>query len=403
MLLITMKVTVVILFCLLFTSLGSALPIIEIYGDENFQQDETIVGNISSINQSLTSSNLKFFEGRREVSFEKNIVNYGGNYYFSVIFNREGNFSLKLENVLYYDGDILKSTTLEKSFNISEKENNSQILSIKPGVIVTTEPVELLLTNKGEQIVNFSYGKNNKSSLEIGETGKITVFPTEKFSLFEIKSYKIFFIPIIYFEPSVKNNETIEEKIISLRSSPKIIELSSYEGDKILTTIDLFNFGIENLTKISINSNIKFLRISELKELTAKSSGNITLSGTASERGLFKENITISYSEKGTKEKLLIPITVYVFQINASEGEIEKSLECFDIGGKPCLENEICDGTFSETIVGCCIGFCADPKKDSSSSKFIVGILILAFLGGIGFLIYKKFKNVKPKQKIISS
>lgn len=387
---------------LFFISSASALPNLNIYENGDFRPYETVVGNISGINESLTISDLKFFEGRREVSFEKNVVNFEGNYYFYVIFNREGNFSLKLENVLYYENGILKSSNLEKNFDVREKENNSEVLSIKPGVITTTGNVDLLLSNRGEDVVNFSYGKNNKSSLGIGESEKITVSPTEKFSLFKITSYKDFFIPIIYFEPT-KENETVEEKVSSVKSSPKIIDFSGNVGDEISRTIELFNFGVENITDIKFKSNIKFLKISGPDFLSAKSTINITVIGTATERGFFEENISISYLENGTTEELEIPLTIYVFQENASEEQIEKSLSCFDIGGNQCLENEICDGSFSEILGGCCIGFCDDPEKDSSSSNFIVGILIIALLGSIGFGVYKKFKNVKPKKKPISS
>ncbi len=393
-----------VLFSLVFfilVSFVSALPEISVYNELPFQPYETITGNISGVNQTLSVSDLKFFEGRREVSVEKNLISYGGNYYFSAIFNREGNFSLVLENSLYYEGSILKSVSVEKNFEIFHINNSSQVLSIKPGVIFTTKDFELTLTNKGKEQVNSSYGKKNKSSLDVGESEKIVVSPGENFYLFEIDSYKKFFIPIVYLKIN-EENETIEEKILSLRIAQKQIQLEGNEGEKLSYTLELFNFGKENLTDISIKSNLSFLKFGNLGFLPGKTAMNVSIEGTPKEKGLFEDNLTVVYSENGTKEKIEVPIVIYVFQENASEEEIKKSLDCFDLGGVVCSIGEICGGTFSDKIEGCCMGLCEDTKKESSGNV-IVGLLILGFLGAVGFVIYKKFKNVKPKSKITSS
>ncbi len=393
---------VIILFCLFYISSVSALPSLSIYGNE-FQPGETLVGNITDVNQTLTASDLKFFDGRREVSFEKDLVNSEGNYYFYVVFNREGNFSMKVENVFYREDGALKSLSLEKNFEVKKKENFSQILYIKPGVIFTTQDFDLSLTNKGNEMINYSYGKKNKSSLNVGETEKINIIPSEKFSLFEIKAYKTFVVPIVYLKINIENNtnNSVEEKIISLRSSPKKVELQKQVGETIDYTFELLNFGIENLTDISIMTSLDFLKTNRISLILAKTAANLTIVGVANKAGLFGDNITVSYSENGTKEELKIPLTIYVFPVNASPEEIKQSLSCFDVGGKLCEASEVCVGPMSDQMGGCCKS--CQKTKSENSNGVIVGILIIVFLSIVGFAVYKKFKNVKPKNKLISS
>lgn len=393
---------VIILICLFFISSVSALPSLSIYENE-FQPGETVVGNITDVNQTLIASDLKFFDGRREVSFEKDIVNSEGNYYFYVVFNREGNFSMKVENVFYHEGSVLKSISLEKNFEVKKKENSSQVLYIKPGVVFTTQDFDLSLTNKGSEIINYSYGKNNKSSLDVGETEKIRVSPSEKFSLFEIKSYKNFVVPIVYLKISVENdtNTSIEEKIVSLRASPKRVELQKQVGETIDYTFELLNFGTQNLTDMTVKTNLDFLKTNKISSILAKAATNLTIGGVANTAGLFEDNLSISYLENGTKEELKIPLTIYIFPVNASPEEIKQTISCFDVGGKLCEASEVCVGPMSDQVGGCCKS--CQKTTSESSSGVIVGILIIVFLGIVGFAVYKKFKNVKPKNKLISS
>jgi hypothetical protein len=252
-------------------------------------------------------------------------------------------------------------------------------------------------------MINYSYGKNNKSSLEVGETEKIKIIPSEKFSLFEIKAYKTFVVPIVYLKINIENdtNNSAEEKIVSLRASPKRVELQKQVGETIDYTFELLNFGMENLTDMSIRTSLDFLKMNKISSILAKNATNLTIGGVANKAGLFEDNLTISYSENGTKEELKIPLTLYIFPVNASPEEIKQSLSCFDVGGKLCEANEVCVGPMSDQIGGCCKS--CQKTSSESSSGVIVGILIIVFLGIVGFAIYKKFKNVKPKNKLISS
>lgn len=397
------KIFFVLAFFLLI-NFSSAVPQINLYGDK-IQPYETISGNITSLNKTITSADLKFFEGRREVSFEKDLTGFAGNYYFYVIFNREGNFTIKLDNLLYYDqnGNV-QSTNLEKnvSVKIDNSSNKSQVLSVKPGFISSFSDAELTLTNRGEQDLNISYGKN-KTSVSVGKTEKIKIIPTEKFSVLELKSYKSFFVPIIFYNFTNNIPQTnVTEKVLSLRTQ-KSIEITTYENEDFSLNLELFNFGLNNLTDVFAKTELNFVDLNVEKTIIGKSIVNLSLKGKKDAAGTYFSNLTISYLENGSKENLILPTIIFVFKANVTEQEKEKSFGCFDLGGFVCQPTEICVGNISKRMEGCCIGLCSEKTKTKSNGgEVTVGLLILAFLGIVGFAIYKKFKNVRPKQKIIS-
>jgi hypothetical protein len=388
---------------LIFINFASAFPQINLYS-ENIQPYETVSGNITSLSKTISIDDLIFYEGRKEVSFEKDLREFGGNYYFYVIFNREGNFTIKLENVFYHDEDKnLKSTVLERLVEVRKSEDNfSQVVSIKPGVVVSSSEVEFTLTNRGEQDLNITIGKN-KTSLATGKSEKIKFYPNKSFSLFELKTYKTFLIPVIFY--NLSNNEPKENISVgdlSLKTKNSW-EIMGYENEGFVSTIEFFNVGYENLTKVSVNSNLKFLNLNFVTDMAARSSANLSVSGEQ-EEGVYITNISVSYEENKTNRLLILPTTIFVFKKNVSEEQKEKIFSCIDLGGSICSESSICNGNFSTKIQGCCLGLCSEKTKPSSSKgQFFVGFLILAALAFGAYTLYKKYKNVKPKEKIISS
>ena len=152
-----MKLVMIFLF-LLSIGLVTAVPSIN-FQNEEIQPGETILGTINTtgeFTESITSSDISFFEGRRPTFFEYEIFQYNGTFYFYIYANREGNYSIKIENILYKE-DLLASVDLEKTFIIKEKseiiqeevnesgnitlQNKSitKILQIKPGAIFTSQ------------------------------------------------------------------------------------------------------------------------------------------------------------------------------------------------------------------------------------------------------------------------
>ena len=151
-------------------------------------------------------------------------------------------------------------------------------------------------------------------------------------------------------------------------------------GDKVLEDIDIF----------SENENLKF-RPTKIESL-----------------GIYKKeyiNITINSNEdidsyliaQYSKYNISLPINAIITN-NESEEEIELGdytfKTCIELGGVTCKTGEICKGYLEvdSQLLNCCHGTC---EKTSTSTKWIIGLIILVILGIIGFLIYSKYKNTK--------
>jgi hypothetical protein len=122
-----------ILLAVLFIGFISAEPTIN-FQHEKILSGETIIGTITinegEFTKNIEDSEIKFFDGRKEVFFEFENFFYNESNYFYVYTTRPGNFSMKVENVLYKEKQILNSINLEKNFEVL-KGNDS--LQLNPG------------------------------------------------------------------------------------------------------------------------------------------------------------------------------------------------------------------------------------------------------------------------------
>ena len=136
----------------------------------------------------LRVDNLQVYEGRREVFFEKGLIRVNQTYYFYVIPTKEGEFSLKVDNLLYNNSGTVSSINLEKKFNISQT-NESIGLGVRPGVYEGQKP-EVIVTNLKANRTNITI---NKEIIEFNalESKKLILNVTEGFSLYPIGDYSI--------------------------------------------------------------------------------------------------------------------------------------------------------------------------------------------------------------------
>lgn len=396
-----MKRKMILLLLVLLISYGSAFPQLNV-SDTNPQPYETVIGSISNFEGSLESSDLKFFEGRRETSFEKDMMHVNNTYYFFVVFGREGNFSLVMEDLVYKQDDQLKEISLTKNFTVKKVDdgNGSSILSVRPGFLDLEEAGELTILNRGDLPVEFKYLKD-KTTLVAGDSKKIVIKPDEEFSEILIESYKDFSIPVKYKSqidvPIIESKENLG----SLRASYEKIRVEKLQGENFLEPFELYNFGEFNITKIKIISELKFLKIETEEEISIGESSNVTLKGVLSEAGSFKDKLSIKYSENSSEFEMIIPLEFYVYKTNSTPAEKDNEAKCWDLGGGFCDESETCDGKKSIEIEGCCIGGCIGGQNSSGGiggNGGLVGIIILLIVGIVGYLVWKKYKGFKPKQ-----
>ena len=118
----------VLVLCL---SLVSSTVIIEEL-NKDLQAGETFVGRLElNLKDGLNKGDIKLFEDRREVFFDKDVVRYGNLTFIYVIFPKEGNFSLKINSFLYYENNILREGLIDHfikmDFHRPKKNTNTKL------------------------------------------------------------------------------------------------------------------------------------------------------------------------------------------------------------------------------------------------------------------------------------
>jgi hypothetical protein len=396
-----MKGTTIFLLIFLI-SISTASPILEFQHDET-QQGETILATIKTTGEftkQIEPSDITFLEGRKKIFFESDITFYDDTHYLYIYTTRPGNFTIKIKEILYTEAEELKSSTIEKQFIINPPSNETQALSIKPGFVITTELPQIKLINKGTSTLNITYNENT-ISLEPQAFQKITFQPTETFSLLEISTYKTFSIPIIYpvantsFEPP-----TIQ---LDLKQDPELLFAELTTDTTAQETIQLFNFGDENITITKITSNLSFIEIESPKTIQPRKIQNLTITISPKNSGHFQNPINITYTQYNETKTLQIPVSLFILPKGSTEEDFEITEEtCAGQGGVICSNEETCDNkSFFATDGYCCQGTCQPIKEDEtkgSSYKWIIAIIIFIILAAAGYYFYKRQKRITPKK-----
>ncbi|MFA4960578.1 MAG: hypothetical protein WC548_02840 [Candidatus Pacearchaeota archaeon] len=394
------------LISIFFFSLVSSAPTLK-FQHEDIQPGETILGTIEIENGNFTKeillSDIKFLEGRKQIFIEAAIYFYDQKYFFYAYPTREGNFTLSINDILFKEEE-LKSINLEKKFEV-KNINKTKILSIKPGTIFFGEEPSISFTNLGDSELNFSVkldAKNStKISLKPSESENFYFISNKNLTFIEIETYKNFLIPVM----SEHNFKNISEEVY-LKYNPELILKNLIIGEKTNQTIELFNFGDEEIKNIEIVSDLDFLKFSELNNISKKTVHNLTVFFQHKNPGSFKGNINISYSQFNKTNKISIPLSLFVLQNGSTEENFTISIKtCSEINGVVCSTSEICEGESSFTKGGeyCCLSQCKKVEENSSTSTWIYGILIFLLIGIVVYLLYAKSKKTRqknPEEKI---
>ena len=413
-----MRFPIIFLSIIIFSYSVQASPEL-ILQHENIQPGETIIGEIitsGEFSKEIENHDITFFEGRKEVFFEYDITFFEGKHYFYAYAEKEGNFTIKISNILYKEGDTLGSSTIEKIISIQKdflfdeetNETYTEIMSIKPGFSfkVFDEP-EIKLTNKNSRELNLIY---NETEIILGpfESKTFALNPKEVFSFFNVSTYKDFSIPIIY----LSANDSIEpvDGLQDLKPQTQQISTNLIAGESETKKFLLYNFGDFNLTNIVFSTDLDFLEIEEIDSIAPRGIVNLTLIFSPENPGHFEGEIKIKYNNGEEDFTLIIPLSLFVLEEGSDLDNFTISDEsCEELGGASCSNDETCNGdaTFAQGRVYCCLGTCeVSEESGSGSAKTWGGIILFLILGGVGYYFYKKSKKVKgikPEEKIESS
>ena len=412
--------SVLLLIFLFSASIVIAAPEIKFQTENStFQPGETILGEITTpgyFSKQIQLNDVQFFKARKQVFFDYDLVYYNNTYYFYIIPNFEGDFSMRVNNILYKNPD-LQSSTIEKQFSvktkfIDENKTQTQILSINPGFVYTSNDPELILKNKGNTQINLTYSQGeSKNELSITPENFRIIYPqiNKTFSYLSIESYEKFNIPVIYISLTTQNtNQTIPSIEPKLKPDPSILSVSIVTGQEKQETIELVNFGETNITNITITSNISILTSAQLDFIEAKSIKNITLNFSSQSDGFIGGDIVIAYFQDNLSQRVIIPTNIYIYPQNTStENQTIIKESCSELGGIVCSSGEICLGEqkFTAYEEYCCLSSCelfnpTPPGGESPGKSYgwMWGIIILIVLGAVGYFAYKKYKQTKPKK-----
>ncbi|MBT7102243.1 hypothetical protein HN935_01905 [archaeon] len=400
-----------ILFLLIFLmSIATAAPTLTFQHNET-QPGETIIATITTageFSEQIEPSSISFYEGRRQVSFESDITFYKGTHHIYVYTTREGNFSIQIENILYKEADELKEKTIKQNFTIKEKtiineetnETSTEILSIKPGFIFTTQTPIIKLINKGTTPLNITYNETEFPIESLG-TKEITLAPTEVFSTLTISSYKEFSIPIIY--PAANSTFVSPSEQIDLRQTPELLLTNIFTNTESQETIELFNFGDKNITDMQVSPDFAFINTEPLENMPARGVQNLTLTFNPENPGHFKGNINITYTQYEKQNTLSVPVSLFVLPEGSEESGFEVSEQtCAEIFGTVCGIKETCNGEFSFTKGGeyCCMAECKEVEEEEAGTSYgwIWAIVIFIVIGAGAYYFYRRQKKIAPNK-----
>jgi len=414
-----------IILLLLLLPIISAIPTLTLQ-HEQIQPGETILATISTPGEftaKIENSQIKFFQGRKETSLETDILYYNSTHYIYIYTNKEENLTLQIENILYKEADQLKSITITQNltiqtiptFNEETNQSETQILKIKPGFIFTASTPTIRLTNMGTSILNFTFD-DKEISIPSLSSQELTFKPETTFSLTKISTYKDFLIPTVYLTATENTTFVAPSIKPNLRASPEAITLETFTENKTIERIELFNFGDTNITNLQATLSLDFISIQDLQDMPGRGIQNITLEITPQISGHFQGTVNITYTQNETQMLLEIPLSIFALPKGATPEDFEvKEESCEEISGIVCKSGTSCNSTEKYTtkdgrIESCCFGSCINMKEpgsqDSSSFGWLIGLVIFAILGYIGYYFYKqqnKIQAPKPKETIQAS
>jgi len=405
-------ILILIIQSIFLVSIVSATPVFQTTNN-NPQPQETIIATISTSGtflDEITTGNLKFYEGQKQIFPEFELYNFENIYYMYITFNKEGTFRIESDEILYALANEVSSKVIQETFNVKYNSLNnetgtfSNLLSVKPGVIYTlSSSSELSLINRGDNDLSISI-QDNSFIIGAFQAKIINLNLEERISYININSYKNFQVPVIYLGEIINTsllNNTNETEIIesNLLFRPFQIDLNLSTGEIRIRNVELSNNGQNEITNLTILTESLQIEVTFPEDISAKTSINLSFKVTADKED-FNEVIIINYQENNNSFNLSIPVNVKINEVVISD----TGLSCLEHGGTICEES--CRGESNFTKDGaCCYGECIPFDKeafgddeDSGSFGLIIGILIFLVLGIIGFLVYKKHKKIKPKK-----
>ena len=336
-------------------------------------------------------------------------------FYYAVLPVSDGPYSLKIENIKYWESSSQSTEPIVRNFSIIN--TTSSYLSFNPGYLSVTKDFSITVLAYGKrQDVTATFAPTN-----FQKTLNINLGPD---------SYKTFYIPITGITNVTKSEVKINSYTIPVIITPgqaikDPFNLSGEDQLKIINSLeDVMDFypeeivatllpGDDYLYEIEltneINASIENLTISSSDKEIKVSPQNI---GELKKHDSIKINVTLNFKQENDgwinvtyqNYSIIIPVLIKIAEI---QSDVQSNIEtindqktCTELGGAKCdsSTNQECSGSQTYAFDGwCCTGKCNSP---TSSSTWLFGILLLIILGVIGWFVYDKSQQGQGAEKI---
>lgn len=402
------------LFIILIFFISFSSPVEIKLSKTDYSPFETIIGSIENTSAKIGIDNLKIFEGRREVSFEKGLISVDNSYYFYIIPPKEGYFEIELVSIKANDLGNTGKSGLKKNITVSKNESEVKF-SVSPGVYSGKSP-STTVRNLGQEGVSITYG-NSSIYLEPEEYKKIFLDVPSGFSIYSIGDYKI---PILNLVEKIEN-QTVDEKNTTIEE-----ELDLSEGSLHCLIINYSTFY--SVVKESVSNFTIYLYNNCSRELQ-----NLSFSSEEGRIDFYNDNIILLEEQQkpvmirirekeigNYSEKIFIKMDnvtlanlstrLYIFSDNTDKESFEEEASkqthtsCTVAGGTFCdQDTQYCDSDNRFLDQGenkiCCLGKCKNLKgKETNWGNILIAILGIGIIGFVGYYLYNRYKKMKSPQ-----
>ncbi len=419
-----MKKSVQLSTLFMMITLLSLIPIISAVeitiSKDSYQPQELLQAEITGNFLSLTSNNIFIYKpGKAHPEpVIKGLTKQNNIYYFYTLLpNQPGNFTLRIQDTLYLERGIAKSDPIDKSIKLELK--NTSDLSINPGFVVP---------NKDFSIKVKSLIGNQELTATFELTGE-----SKQLSLIEQKeetiSFKLPDLPPQQSKITINNYQIPVFLIKKIKPVERSLEFIPYKLEGTLTTKDyhfnivLKNSGKKTLENIKLSSDLQtIIQPETIPLLEPNQLALVNLTIIIPE--LTEDKLSGKLTAETTSNKFYLPIS---FDITKNETEVQiddvvepspgiaggggagfpggaggGALSCSQLG-ELCDENQFCTGDTVASLEGaCCIGECSDEEASSASTYVGIGLFVVLILIVI-YVIWqvRKRKKIKSPEDLL--
>jgi hypothetical protein len=403
-----------VIFLMLFLFLMPLISSVEISSNSEFSQGETFLAKISgNFFESPVKENILFYREYERVPVIVYLQEINEEFYvYGQLFGKQpGNYSMRIENVRYYNVNEIVDDDLRQNFTITENQSD---FFIDPGFISANSDFSFTLQNLRNYEIRVSsklmeesessggffdslFGgsseETNLSSVNLksGEQKKMN-FNYENLSqglnTIELSTENtIYNIPVFIFGPKASSGVQLEFK-------QAILNVTLPTSSNITKIVVISNKGesLKNVT-VSVSDSLKpYVQIKNEKiDLNGSSEEDIEIVFTSG-----NEEIIIEGTLEAEAEEIFIDLPVFLNFVKdyvppANGG----GTLCSDLLGNLCTEGQECQGKLEFTSDGnCCIGSCVDKPKKNPYGIIIGWMLIVLVIAYALWFYLKKYRKV---------